>query len=186
MPNTIFIKAWAKAKRRVSTLAVWGVRIACLALLAFSMAPPSSAEEIRPGCYQRIYSDQHLRDHPEQVVKSVRLTVGDWMTEVARQATIEVVPANQGHVRGQPWVGARLQQFLICGTESGAPFCQVECDGGRMEVTKQDTQGMVFRTRYMVVGNTTERGGMMDMAERRGAYTSYRLYRVADSDCYGM
>lgn len=151
-----------------------------------SAALPAAAEDIRPGCYQRVYSDQHLWDHPAQVVKSVRLRVGDWMTEVAREATIEVVPANQGHVRGQPWVGARLQQFLICGTETGAPFCQVECDGGRMEVTKQDGQGMVFRTRYMVVGNTSECGGVMDMAEVRGAYTSYRLYRVADSDCYGM
>ncbi|MGP6087484.1 hypothetical protein [Antarctobacter jejuensis] len=153
---------------------------------ALSMAAPAVAEDIRPGCYQRVYSDAHLRAHPSQVVKSVRLFVGQWMTEVAREARIEVVPANQGHVRGQPWVGARLQQFLICGTESGAPYCQVECDGGRMEVTKQDGQGMVFRTRYMLVGETSECGGVMDMAEVPGAYTSYRLYRVADSDCYGM
>ncbi|WP_323770426.1 hypothetical protein [Antarctobacter sp.] len=160
--------------------------LAGAAALVLSTAMPASAVDIRPGCYQRVYSDAHLRSHPRQVVKSVRLLVGGWMTEVAREGRIEVVPANQGHVRGQPWVGARLQQFLICGTESGAPYCQVECDGGRMEVTKQDGQGMVFRTRYMVVGNTTECGGVMDMAEVPGAYTSYRLYRVADSDCYGM
>lgn len=163
----------------------FGILAGALAAV-LSIVAPAVAEEIRPGCYQRVYSDSHLRSHPRQVVKSVRLYVGQWMTEVAREARIEVVPANQGHVRGQPWVGARLQQFLICGTESGAPYCQVECDGGRMEVTKQDGQGMVFRTRYMVVGNTTECGGVMDMAEVPGSYTSYRLYRVADSDCYGM
>lgn len=156
-----------------------------LVLLA-GLAVPVAAEEIRPGCYTRVYSDQHLRENPAQVVKSVRLKVGGWMTEVAREAMIEVVPANQGHARGAPWVGARLQQFLICGTESGAPLCQVECDGGSMEVTRQDAQGMVFRTRYMMVGTTGECGGVMDMAEKRNQWVSYRLYRTADSDCGGM
>jgi hypothetical protein len=155
-------------------------------ILGFCGTGAAWAEEVRPGCYQRVYSDAHLRGQPAQVVKSVRLRVGTWMTEVAREAVIDVVPANQGHVRGQPWVGARLQQFLICGTESGAPLCQVECDGGSMEVIKQDAQGMVFRTRYMLVGTTGECGGVMNMAEYPGQWVSYRLYRVADSDCYGM
>lgn len=167
---------FAKKKRRGAALA------GALALVAV----PVVAEEIRPGCYTRFYSDAHLRDHPAQVVRSVRMWVGPWMTEVAREAKIEVVPANQGHARGAPWVGARLQQFLICGTESGAAWCQVECDGGGMEVTRQDANGMVFRTRYMVVGNTSECGGVMDMAEVPGAFTSYRLYRVDDSNCSGM
>ena len=160
-----------------------GVALAVMTLLAGAVV---QAEEIRPGCYTRFYSDAHLRDQPAQVVRAVRLWVGPWMTEVAREARIEVVPANQGHARGAPWVGARLQQFLICGTESGAPICQVECDGGRMEVTKQDAQGMVFRTRYMVVGNTGECGGVMDMAEVPGQWVSYRLYRADASDCSGM
>lgn len=162
-------------------------RVAALAAAAMlAAAGQASAVEVRPGCYMRVYSDQHLRDHPAQVVKSVRLKVGQWMTEVAREAVIEVVPANQGHARGAPWVGARLQQFLICGTESGAPLCQVECDGGSMEVTRQDGSGMVFRTRYMMVGTTGECGGVMDMAEKRNQWVSYKLFRVADSDCSGM
>lgn len=159
---------------------------AALAVMTALMGLPLAAEDIRPGCYTRFYSDAHLRGQPAQVVRSVRLWVGPWMTEVAREARIEVVSANQGHARGAPWVGARLQQFLICGTESGAPHCQVECDGGRMEVTKQDAQGMVFRTRYMVVGNTGECGGVMDLAEYPGQWVSYRLYRTDDANCSGM
>lgn len=161
-------------------------QVAAVLAAAVLLAAPAAAEEIRPGCYMRVYSDQHLRDHPAQVVKSVRFKVGQWMTEVAREATMEVVPANQGHARGMPWVGARLQQFLICGTESGAPNCMVECDGGSMQVTRQDSKGMVFRTRYMMVGTTGECGGAMDMAEIPGQWVSYRLYRVADGDCDGM
>ncbi|WP_305969540.1 MULTISPECIES: hypothetical protein [unclassified Mameliella] len=162
------------------------LQVCALAVMKVLAGAVVQAEEIRPGCYTRFYSDAHLRDQPAQVVRAVRLWVGPWMTEVAREARIEVVPANQGHARGAPWVGARLQQFLICGTESGAPICQVECDGGRMEVTKQDAQGMVFRTRYMVVGNTGECGGVMDMAEVQGQWVSYRLYRTDDSNCTGM
>ncbi|CUH77859.1 hypothetical protein [Tropicibacter naphthalenivorans] len=144
-----------------------------------------AAEDIRPGCYERVYTEDHLRSHPEQVVWQIRLKVGDWFTEVSREGKLEVVAANQGHARSNDMMGRVLEQSLYCGTETRGDVCQAECDAGRLEVIKQDSSGMIFRTRFLLVG---EDGcdGLMDLAEVRDQWVSYRLNRVSASVCSGM
>ena len=151
-----------------------------LALALVLGAGPAMAQDVPPGCYERVYSADHLARHPAQVVAALRLKVGDWMTEVAREGRIAVIP-----VGGAGWPTA-LGQFLICGNEAGAPLCQVECDGGAFEVVKWDASGMTFRTRYMLVGEGEGCGGLLDLAEVPGQFTSYRVNRVADGQCDGM
>lgn len=184
MRNTTFTDV--SAVHGLCMRCAWVVPLLFGMVFALLTPTPAQAQQVSPGCYQRTYTDAHLRSHPDQVVRSVRLWVGQWMTEVAREGMIEVVPANQGHARGEPWVGARLQQFLICGNEANSPRCQAECGAGSLEVREQGASGMLFRTRDLLVGTTGECGGVMDMAEIPGQWVSYRLNRVPDSACYGM
>ncbi|WP_136443108.1 hypothetical protein [Pacificoceanicola onchidii] len=146
----------------------------------------ASAEEIRPGCYERVYSDAHLAGQPAQVVSEIRFYVGEWLTEVARRGALEVIAANQGHARRDDNAGRVMTQFLFCGSETDETVCQVECDGGSLFVTRQTGDSLTFRTRYLLVGNSEECGGQMDLAEVPGQWVSYRLNRVSTSVCEGM
>jgi hypothetical protein len=119
-------------------------------------------------------------------VKSVRVRGGGWPTGVAREAVLEFVTENQGHARNAPWVVARLQQARICGTERGAPLCLVACDGGAMPVAGQDAQGPVCRTDCLPAGTAQAWAGVLSTAEAIYNSVSYRLFRVADPDGYGM
>ncbi|WP_425099734.1 hypothetical protein [Tropicibacter sp. S64] len=157
--------------------------VAVLFMLCATMA---SAQEIRPGCYARVYAQSHLDANPAQVVREIRLSVGDWLSEVTRKGLIEVIAANQGHARMEGNAGRVLSQFLLCGTEADALLCQVECDGGFLQVTKQSGDSLTFRTRYLMVGETEECGGAMDLAEVPGQWVSYRLDRVPEAVCAGM
>lgn len=154
--------------------------------LALGLVGGAQAQDFRPGCYERIYTDAHLAKQPAQVVKLIRLKIGNWMTEVAREGSMMVIPADQGHVRGQVIVGQPLMQFLICGNEAGDPVCQVECDGGSLELRKISDISLTCRTRYMLVGLGEECGGALDLAEVPGTWVSYRLDRVDDAKCQGI
>ncbi|SMX47577.1 hypothetical protein MAA8898_03694 [Maliponia aquimaris] len=156
-----------------------------LALTAV-LAGQGVAEEIRAGCYQRIYSDQHLRDNPDQVVWQMRLKVGNGLAAGEREAVMEVIAANQGHARRDDNNGRVFTQGLICLDDAGTARCQVECDGGGFEVTRQDGDGLTFATDYLMVGEGDGCGGVMDLAEKVGVTVKYRLNRVGDAVCSGM
>ena len=145
---------------------------------------PGGADEPMEGCYLRDYSAAHLARNPAQVVDRIALRVlqqegGDMI------ARIWVDLADQGHVAASGHGGQRMTQFLICWDNEGTPFCAVECDGGSFEVRRQDAGGMVFETRYLMVGETDACGGAVDLAEQPGQAVSYRLDRVEDAICRG-
>ncbi|MBP0484061.1 hypothetical protein [Sagittula salina] len=148
----------------------------------------ASGEDLAPGCYERVYSPAHLSAHPGQVVSMLRFHVGQWVTEVARDATLSVVMVGQGGAVGlNPW-GDALKQSLFCGSETQETVhCRVQCDGGGLEVTRQDAAGLTFRTRYLLVGEGQDGcGGLADLAEAPGQWVSYRLNRVDDVFCEDM
>ncbi len=159
--------------------------LAVVTVLGLALSTGASAEDIRPGCYERVYTEDHLRRHPDQVVWQIRLKVGEWVTSVSREGLLQVVAANQGHARASGHGGKLLSQYLYCGTETRWDICQAECDAGRLQVTKQSGQGMTFRTRFLMVGDGFECGAM-DLAEIRDQWVSYRLNRVSDDVCSGM
>lgn len=136
------------------------------------------------GCYVRDYSDAHLAKHPAQVVDRITL-------DLYRQATGEVVAemwvvtARQGHAARAGEGGKRFSQFLICWDDAGRPVCGVECDGGKMDITRLDANGLTFQTSYLLVGDAEACGGVVDLAERPGQPVSYRLDRVEPAVCAG-
>lgn len=153
--------------------------------IASALIATAAAGEIREGCYHRDYSDAHLAKHPEQVV--------DWMTMIVERdgqgnsvARMLVAAANQGHAR-RAGLGNRLfRQWLFCWDENGRATCGVECDGGTFTVTRDTGNSLTFRTDYLVVGETEECGGVLDLAEIPGKPVKYRLDLVSDSTCDGL
>ncbi len=136
------------------------------------------------GCFARHYGESHLAGQPAQVVASIWLDIGTRVYDGNPQvdARMGVVTANQGHVGKQGLGGMYFDQFLICWQE-GNWICAVECDGGHLEITRYDGKVLEFRTSYLMVGDTGECGGAVDLAEKPGVPVVYRLYRAKDWEC---
>ena len=142
----------------------------------------ATAGELALGCYERDYSATHLTRHRLQVVDRIVLRIFE-QQGAGKFASMWVKTANQGHVAASGHGGQRFSQFLLCWSDNGVNACSVECDGGRMQVTKQDAKSLTFRTKYLLVGNTEECGGPVDLAEVQNQPVSYRLNRVSDAVC---
>lgn len=173
---------WIKNTRRAVGRNLSMTVLACLWAGGAGMA---AADGPGSGCYVRGYSDEHLARNPAQVVRQIRLRIfrqdgGD------TAATMRVLTSDQGHVAQWGQGGQVFDQFLICWSEDGRDLCAVECDGGLMEIVRQDGRGLTFRTRYLMVGETGECGGAVDLAEVPGQPVSYKLYRADPADCAGM
>ncbi len=138
------------------------------------------------GCFTRDYSDAHLAKHPAQIVNSIRLKLmkqpqyGEWI------GLMDVKTANQGHVQRSGHGGQTFTQFLICWDQGGKRGCSVECDGGSFDITRDDGKVLDLRTRYLMVGETDECGGAVDLAEENYRWVTYRLMRAADVACADM
>ena len=140
------------------------------------------AEGPQHGCYMRDYSEAHLAKHPTQIV--------DWMTlwvyedeDRDTMANMTVGFARQGNVRGTVFAGETVSQALVCFDMDGVPGCGVECDGGYFTVERDQADGMTIETRYLLVGDTDECGGAVDLAEVEGQAVRYRLNRVDSGQC---
>ena len=68
----------------------------------------------------------------------------------------------------------------------GKRGCSVECDGGSFEITRDDGTVLDLRTRYLMVGETEDCGGAVDLAEENDRWVTYRLMRAADAACADM
>lgn len=157
--------------------------MAAAGLLVLTLATPAATEPTF-GCYERVYSDQHLAGQPDQVVRELRLYLTSSESENMQwTAGMEVISANQGHAARDGLGAQRFTQFLICWEDDGRRGCSVECDGGSLMITKDDANGLTFRTDYLMVGDTGECGGALDLAEKVGQAVSYRLSRVAEHTC---
>ena len=158
--------------------------IKSLGVLAL-MALPLQAQSAPPqGCYQRDYSDQHLAKNPAQVVDQIAVKFGQSGGD--RVAQMSVLTANQGHVRASGHGGQMFEQYLYCFAPSGGDknwTCSVECDGGSMEILRADGKTLLFRTNYLLVGESDECGGPIDLAEIQDKSVTYKLTRVANSQC---
>lgn len=147
---------------------------------------PFAAHALEPGCYRRAYSGEHLARHPDQVVQIIKLRIGDWVTNVSRDASVLVMGAGQGHSRDLSKVV--MSQQLFCGTESNSQLCRAECDAGSLVVTKQSGDTLLFKTRYLLVDEDANDGcgGTMDLAEQPDTWVTYKLFRVGPESCEGM
>ncbi len=160
------------------------IRPALMATFALG-AGTAVAEGPDVGCYARDYSSAHLAKQPAQVVEQMALRV--YEDELGnRLADMEVTFANQGHVANGMFAGQTLNQFLLCFDYQGRAGCAVECDGGAFNVVRQKSDSITIETDLLMVGDTGECGGAVDLAEVPGKAVRYRLNRVGASRCEGL
>lgn len=138
------------------------------------------------GCFSRDYSAAHLAKHPAQIVDTIRLKLMNQPEYDAWIGLMDVKTANQGHVRRSGHGGQTFSQFLICWEDGGKRGCSVECDGGSFDIKREDGNVLDLRTRYLMVGETEECGGAVDLAEENYRWVTYRLKRMADAACADM
>ena len=163
--------------------------ITCIKLLSMlplaAFAWPLQAQSAPPeGCYERAYSQAHLVNNPDQVVEQIAVKFGQKAGD--RVAQMSVLTTNQGHVRASGNGNQLLDQFLYCfAPRDGSKnwTCSVECDGGSMEIARADAKILLFRTDYLLVGDADQCGGPVDLAEKVNEKVTYKLMRVADSQC---
>ncbi|TCL09930.1 hypothetical protein BXY66_1997 [Shimia isoporae] len=156
-----------------------------LSVLFVALGSSVLAEGPDAGCYARDYSAAHLAKHPKQVVDDVVLWI--YEDELGNKlADMDVTFAKQGHVAASMFAGQTLNQFLLCFDSRGRAGCAVECDGGAFVVVKDTPEAMTIETEFLLVGDTEECGGAVDMAEVPGKAVRYRLNRVAASQCEGL
>ena len=154
-------------------------------ILALAMAIPLQAQSgPAQSCYARDYSAKHLAGQPKQVVDRINILFSEVGDDLF--ATMSVLTANQGHVRKSGNGGQWFKQYLLCyqnnNTKSGWS-CDVDCNGGTMAITRNDGKILEFRTNFLLIGGAEACGGPVDLAEVKGTPVTYRLYRVADSEC---
>ncbi len=154
-------------------------------IAASLLAGAALGGELRPGCYHRDYTDAHLASHPDQIV--------DWISMIVEKdaqgytvARMLVATANQGYVRATKQGGQLFKQWLGCWQDGARAFCAVDCDGGNFTVTRDTGTSITFQTTYLMVGETDDCGGAIDLAEIPGKPVKYRLDLVSDSACDGL
>ncbi len=162
-------------------------RVAMAALLSGLTITSAIAQDMPMGCFERNYTKAHLAGQPAQIVESLRVlfTEETFDDSTYLHARMQVLLANQGHVRAEGLGGETLDQFLICDAGNGkqAPACFVECDGGSMQITRNSDGVLEFRTDYLMVGDYDECGGATDLTEYQGKAVTYRLNQVNDAVC---
>ncbi|MDQ2089447.1 hypothetical protein [Marimonas arenosa] len=159
-------------------------------LIAGLVSAPAMAEPTL-GCFMRDYSDPHLAAHPDQVVDQIWLSFYKIPYEVFETddtyASVRVLTADQGHVASDGFGGQVFDGGMHCYQDRSRGetdwSCSVECDGGWFEITRDDGDVLEIRTSYVMVGDTEECGGAVDLAEHPQQPVTYRLYRVDGAVC---
>ncbi len=157
-------------------------------VLALTCSLGAAQEGPSPGCYQREYSQSHLNKHPDQVARSLTMWIRDQQDGefTNRFAYLVVDFVNQGHVKRAGLGAQRLDQSLICYTNSGGAGCSVECDGGNFMVSNETDSTMTIATDYLMVGEVEGCGGAIDLAEVPDREVKYRLNRVDPQNCLAV
>lgn len=114
------------------------VPLICLALPAHAESPRAALFPEDQGCYRRDYDAGHLAAHPDQLVKTIRLSADrPYSDERSLLLAIEILP------RGSEAVLAHAQ----CENTGGSLSCALEGDAGwlTLEPTSKGLRAKVGR-----------------------------------------
>ena len=150
------------------------------------IALPAVAEP--EGCFARIYSDAHLAKNPNQVVRSISMSFGDFAGDTVPWVDVEAEIADQGHARGTGQGGNTYGQIARCSDQGNSKTgwtCSVECDGGTLRIDRLDAASLLVSLDYFIMNTGDDCGGVVDLAEEPGQFVSYKLVRQPDAACAG-
>jgi hypothetical protein len=92
----------------------------------------------KPACFTRTYGSTHLRNHPKQTVRRIKIKLRQW--KFSRQSEPTPMLAIQVKRKGENKVWTNN---IACmdNRESKSVLCAVECDGGSVEILSRNAQG---------------------------------------------
>lgn len=158
-------------------------RFPALFLMALT-ASPLAAQSAPEGCFARDYSAAHLAAQPDQVVDCITVNFAPSDHDDTQTiAVIRVLMANQGHA-ARNGIGGMILGEAATNWADPLTF-GIDCDGGTLEVTRQDGDMIEFRTQYLRVSTEGCSGDSVagDLAEHHGEWTTYRLFSADPSFC---
>ena len=156
------------------------------ALIAGVAVAQDAPEGPDPGCYVREYSQSHLDKHPDQVARNIYLLIQDQdlVGFPERYAYMVVDFANQGHIAANGHGAQRLDNSFVCfQLGNGRKGCALDCDNGSFVVRRQDASGMTIEVPTLLFGSEGECLGPIDLSEKPGEWTPYRLNKVDEKQC---
>ncbi|MBV7378294.1 hypothetical protein [Maritimibacter dapengensis] len=156
----------------------WIVGAALVAALVATAAPAEPQ-----GCYTRHYSENHLAEHPEQLVANIWVEFSTDTENGGYYAGLGVTTVEGGHVAGTDLADGSFEQGLVCYGDRNPVLCAVDCDGGSFEVVRDTFESIDIRTVYLMVGDTEGCGGAVDISEGPGKPTTYRLFKSPPEGC---
>jgi hypothetical protein len=82
--------------------------------------------------------------------------------------------------------GRQIAQGMFCVSDSDLLTCGIECDGGLAEFRPRADGALDLVTNYLLLGDPSECGGIVDLAEVPGQAVTYRLFPADPAACAGM
>lgn len=174
--------------------------IICISVILASTA--SVAQDMPDGCYQRIYSAEHLRDNPDQTVSELTMEFGQFSaffdldedlqdTPVVR---VEALMASIPSTTESGTAGRRFSSVLFCGQhrrhrldpewmQDGAVSCSGECDGGTFQVVSANETEMLIRTQGVRLTACGEMDGFAMLKDDQDGPTTYKLFAAPAESC---
>jgi len=168
--------------------------------LAFLSIPARAADF--PGgfyydkdtCFERVYSNKHLRKHPRQRVAMIRFNhypklfglIGKDDIVDPRLSPGVVYFQIQVRFRGAKRTGSNSG---TCEVRRGKLICQIECDGGSFQIIRESTDSLLIRNdRFAVTGcengeETCEDGYFSHWVEPEPDDKAFRLKRLPHNRC---
>lgn len=145
------------------------VGVACLALVS------PAAAEIR-GCYDRVYDDAHMKAHPGQKVKRLRLQIG-----------LETSVYDEANVNGMDfWLRGETKQrygIPICRAGTKLLDCGMESDGGAFTL-EETKDGVKLTNKYYLRADDPEAGEEAAVELSADAeHTVFLLPRISEGRC---
>ena len=162
------------------------VRLLGILMMAVVAASTARADDISldlPACYERVYDQRHLAEHPQQHVRAMRIRffmrpdsqiVGAVMNLQFRDGSRRYREPQQTYVAG-----------FECRREGGRVWCGVECDGGRVSLRfsgRAPGEIMLDASEGFVMSGSCPDESRVERFNPRPDDRVFRLRRIA-ADC---
>ena len=144
----------------------------------------------QPTCFERTYTRDHLRKHPNQRVSRIRFEHFPHIWGLTRDDGRTVDPRlSPGRVHFRVLVAMRGKPRLYdntgeCYAEGGRLNCYVECDGGGFEIIRDGKNKMLIKNRgFSVSGCGSSDAEDLAWVNAMPDDKVFRVYRLPALDC---
>ncbi|MDO6590612.1 MULTISPECIES: hypothetical protein [Rhodobacterales] len=143
-------------------------------------------------CFQRIYSAEHMADHPEQTVSELTfwfelIHMGDYLAGNFKAQTADTPVTRETGLADQAF-----EDSMFCG-DGQYPYpyqlsqCGLECGGTDVLIEYLTPDEILFHTKGISVNNFEGRctSGVLQEGDD-DSFTTYRLFLVPSEVCTGV